>query len=98
MENRINYAAEDHRIISRFSLAILGCLNIGIGIGTQLPLYMGGLAIACGAFALLYYYYRTQRELLQHNQQNETCRQVAEERLVKHLAPEVASGKAAQAV
>lgn len=73
------------KIISRFSLAILGCLAIGIGIGSQLPFNFGGMAIFGGIVALGFYHYQTRRLVKRYMQQSESCRIAAEERLAQHV-------------
>lgn len=99
MEMKNEYDTSEPKVISRFSLAILGCLAIGVGIGSQLPINIGGIAIIGGVIALAFYQYRTRQIIRRYMQQNESCRIVAEERLVQHVAaPEQVRTREPQAV
>ncbi|MDB4731905.1 hypothetical protein OAH05_02730 [bacterium] len=99
MEKKNEYDSAEPKVISRFSLAILGCLAIGIGIGSQLPINLGETVIVGGVVALAFYQYRTRRIIRRYMQQNEMCRIAAEERLVQHVtAPEKVRDREPQAV
>lgn len=85
MEQKNDYASDDAGVISRFTLAILGCLAIGVGIGTQMSENYSGLAVFGGVLSLLFYYYQSLRATRRQLRQSESCRIAAEERLAMHV-------------
>ena len=85
-------------VISRFTLALLGCVSIGIGIGNQLPYHIGELAIIAGTVAILFYHYQTRRLIRKLEAVNENCRLAAESRLSQHVTLPLTLSQEAQPV
>ncbi|WP_417849892.1 hypothetical protein [Thalassoglobus sp.] len=84
MRKQTQYRHTETRIISRFSIAILGCTILGMAIGKSLPLGLEIQAFLAGAIALFFYGYEARRDFKLRKEQSETCRQLAEMRLEQH--------------
>jgi len=87
MQKKTDYQHNETRTISRFIIAILGCLSIGIAIGRAMPDDLGKLGMITGGVALFFYLFETRRDLMLRRDQNKTCRRVAEIRLLEQTLP-----------
>ncbi|QDT31659.1 hypothetical protein [Thalassoglobus polymorphus] len=84
MRKQTQYRHAETRMVSRFSIAILGCTILGMALGKSLPLGLEIQAFLAGAIALLFYGYEARRDFKLRKEQSETCRQIVEMRLEQH--------------
>lgn len=83
MQKKTEYRHTESRMITRFSIAMLGCTAIGISIGRSMPDDIGKLGIIAGAIALLFYWYEARRDFKLRQEQNKLSHQMAEIRLLE---------------
>ncbi len=95
MQKKTEYRHTESRMITRFSIAMLGCTAMGISIGRAMPDDLGKLGMVAGGIALFFYLYEARRDLKLRQEQNKLSHQMAEIRLLEQTmaAVELQSSK-----
>lgn len=87
MQKKTDYRHTETRMITRFTIALLGCTAIGISIGRAMPEDLGKLGMIAGGLALIFYAIEARRDLKLRQQQIQLSHQMAEIRLLEQSLP-----------
>ena len=83
MQKKTDYRHSESRMISRFTIAMLGCTAMGISIGRAMPDDIGKLGLIAGGVAMFFYIYEARRDLKLRQEQNQLSRKMVEIRLLE---------------